>query len=52
LDVLEELGEVPEALRLQILENRDVELIGKWIKQALRVDSIQAFKESIEKELV
>ena len=48
LDLLQELGDVPEELRERILSIRDVEELQKLLKIAARADSIDAFEKLSE----
>ena len=48
LDLLQDLGEVPEELRARILSIRDVEMLQKLLKIAARADSIEAFEKLSE----
>lgn len=43
LDLLEEYGEVPEAVKLRLDEEEDVDTLKQWHKLAAKVDSIDAF---------
>jgi len=47
LEILGELGPVPEALKLRIQEQTDPEVLARWLKAALKSDSIKAFAEKI-----
>lgn len=47
LDCLEELGVIPEELRERILKETDLEQIKKWLKLAVKVDSIEEFIEKM-----
>ncbi len=44
---LQELGEIPDELRTQILQTEDSELLLKWIKLAAKADSICSFREQM-----
>ena len=48
LDLLEDLGEVPESLRERILSIRDGRVLQKLLKIAARADSIEAFEKLSE----
>lgn len=48
LELLEELGEVPEELKVRILEETHAEVLSKWHKMAAKADSMQEFEESIK----
>lgn len=47
LELLEEIGTVPEEMRTKILSVSDMELLKKWHKQAARAESIEQFAENI-----
>ena len=48
LDLLQDLGDVPEELRERILSVRDVGVLQKLLKIAARADSIEAFEKLSE----
>lgn len=43
LDLLRDLGPVPEDIEKQIAQTTDLELLKKWLKAAARADSIESF---------
>ena len=43
IELLEELGEVPEALRAQILAQANSETLSVWLKTAAKASSIREF---------
>ena len=43
LELLEELGYVPEGLRKRIMGERDLEVLKRWHKQAIRAGSVEQF---------
>ncbi len=47
LDLLEELGTVPEYLRTEILKQEDGETLKKWLKLAAKAESTEAFYEGM-----
>jgi len=47
LEILEELGPIPESLKLRIQEQTDPETLARWLKAALKSDSIKAFTEKL-----
>ncbi len=47
LEILEEYGEVPDALRDRVLAQRDLEILKSWLKVANKVGSIEEFIEKI-----
>ena len=48
LELLEELGEVPEELKDRILRETQAEVLFKWHKWAAKADSMKAFEKHIE----
>lgn len=48
LELLEELGEVSEKLKLKILDQTHNEVLSKWHKLAAKAKSVQEFEESIK----
>lgn len=48
LELLEELGEVPEELKDRILRETQAEVLSKWHKWAAKADSMKAFEKHIE----
>ena len=51
LDILQELGEVPEKLKDRILAQQDLSILEGWLKAAIKVSSIEEFEKSIQSEL-
>ena len=47
LDILEEKGEVSEELRLQILNEKDLNVLKKYVQQAVKAESIHHFIKAI-----
>lgn len=47
LELLEDLGELPETLRNYILKEKDLEVLRKWHKAAARAESIEDFEQSL-----
>lgn len=45
VEFLEELGTVPMELRKRIMEEKNLEILRKWCKQAARVESVSQFRE-------
>ena len=43
LELLEEIGNVPEALGKEILEERDLDTLKRWAKLTLRRGSVEEF---------
>ncbi len=48
LDLLEELGPIPEELRTCILNQKKEVVLKQWLKMASRAESIEAFAEMID----
>lgn len=48
LELLADLGEVPEYLRKRILEQRDLQTLKEWHRTAARADSLEEFERNIE----
>ena len=48
MDLLAELGEVPEDLKKRILEETDMEILRSWLKKAARAESIEDFMTMLE----
>lgn len=51
IELLEELGEIPEKLREQIMNQKEERLLSKWIKLAGRASSIEEFVRSCREGL-
>lgn len=47
LSLLEELGDIPEELRSKILQESDLNVLRKWLKEAAKAESVEAFAEHI-----
>lgn len=47
LEILEELGNVPEALRGRILEEKDAARLSAFLKAAARAESVEQFAEEL-----
>ncbi len=47
LDLLQELGEVPESLRTRILSQHDLSVLKDWLKFAARSGSIEEFMQKM-----
>ena len=43
--LLENLGEISEELRAQIMAEKDLQVLSKWLKLAAKADSMEAFLE-------
>ncbi len=47
IELLEELGEPSDELKKHIMEQTDIKVLSRWLKDAARIESIEAFEESI-----
>ena len=47
LEVLQELGEVPDELKDRILAQQDIVVLKDWLKAAIKVSSIDEFQKMI-----
>lgn len=47
LDFLEEKGRVPEELRVKIMEQSDLDILKKWLKLAVRAESVGEFERQM-----
>lgn len=47
LELLEEIGTVPEELHIRIMEQKDDAVISKWLRLAAKCKSIEAFIEGL-----
>ena len=47
ISLLEDIGEVPEALSKIIYEQKDIDILRIWIKVAAKVQSIEEFEQKI-----
>ncbi len=43
LELLEEVGEVPEEVRAEIMAQQDLDILKKWLKLAARADTVEGF---------
>ena len=50
LEFLQDLGTVPDELRKRILEEQDMDKLGRWLKLAARAKSVEQFAEEIRNE--
>ena len=48
LDLLEDLGTVPEDLKNRIMQERDTNTLRKWHKVAARAATLEEFEEKIK----
>ena len=48
LQVLEELGSIPSDLRVRIMAEQDIENLNRWLKLAIRAESIEQFRDYID----
>ena len=47
IDLLEDMGAIPEDIRRRIFEETNMEILRKWHKSAARSESFEGFRESI-----
>ena len=48
LEVLSELGSVPEGLSKRIMSEKNLDILKNWLKLAAKCDSIEAFEKQIQ----
>ena len=49
LELLEDFGPIPDELKHQIQEQKDLEVLKRWHKAAAKSDSIEAFIQQLSK---
>ena len=49
LDLLVDLGEVPEKLQAEIMGQKNPEILKQWIKYAARAETVEEFEQKIRK---
>ena len=47
LNLLEELGEISDDLRVRIIFEKDLDVLKRWLKQAVKSESIDEFIEKM-----
>lgn len=47
LELLEGLGPVPDDLRKTVMEEKNMDVLGRWLRQAARAKSIRQFREAM-----
>ena len=47
LEILSEHGTVPDALIETIMNQKDIKILGTWLKLAIKTSSIHEFKEKM-----
>ena len=47
LNLLEELGQISDDLRVRIISEKDLDVLKRWIKQAVKSESIDEFIEKM-----
>lgn len=47
LDILSDLGEIPEDIRKRIMSEKDITKIQIWLKAAIRAESMEQFIQKI-----
>lgn len=50
MELLSDCGEIPAALRSRIMEEKDMEILKKWLKLAARAASVEEFSQKLENE--
>ena len=45
LEILQELGDIPEALQNRIRSEKDLQVLTSWLKAAARADSVEEFQK-------
>lgn len=50
LELLRELGKVPDELRACICKEKDMEVLKRYLKKASRVQSVEEFEQWIQQE--
>ena len=48
LELLEELGNVPEVIKQKITDESDLSILSKWLKLAAKADSIEMFVQEMD----
>lgn len=48
LELLSDLGKIPETVKEDILQEKDLSLLTKWLKTAARAESVEQFLEAME----
>ena len=47
LNLLEELGEISDDLRVRIISEKNLDVLKRWLKQAVKSESIDEFIEKM-----
>lgn len=47
LEVLEHFGKVPEALKMRIRKEENLDTLKRWFTTALKVESVEQFMKSV-----
>lgn len=45
--MLEDLGEIPDALKVRIQKEADLQMLSKWLRTAAKAKSIAEFEKQI-----
>lgn len=48
MQLLDDLGEIPDALKERIQKETDLQVLGKWLKTAARAESISEFEKKMD----
>lgn len=49
IELLGEVGEVPEALKNKIMKEKHLDVLRRWLKLAAKSETIEEFEKSVEK---
>ena len=47
IELLEDLGELSDSLKICIIEQTDLEILKKWLKAAAKAKSIEEFEQAV-----
>ena len=47
LELLSDIGNIPEDLKMLVMEERNLETLNKWLRLAAKSDSIEQFVEKM-----
>ena len=47
IEILEEIGSIPDFLKQKISEQKDINILNKWVKLSARAETIDEFIEKI-----
>ena len=52
IELLQEIGPIPEQLQERIINEKDMSLLLKWLKLAAKSESIQQFEENMQLSII